>query len=76
MLVPDLTYSQKFELWLSVIFALLAFMPLTYEGTFMFVFLFISAFSIFLVDVMFSNEKDFEFEPQNKVYWSKTAPNY
>ena len=75
-MIPKLTYTQKLELWLSVIFILLAFMPLTYVGTFMFIFFFICAFTIFIIDVMFSNDKDFLFEPSNNVFFRKTAPDY
>ena len=75
-MIPKLSGSQKFELWLSVIFILLAFMPLTYEVTFMWIFLFICSFSVFIMDVLFSDEREFEFEPEYKVYWAKTTPNY
>ena len=75
-MIPKLTYSQKFTLWVSVILLLLAFMPLTWEGTFMYIFLFICAFNIFVIDVLFSNAQEFEFEPQAKTYWAKTAPDY
>ncbi len=68
--------SQKLFLAAMVLFIVLAFTPTTWYMMNLFLFLAFSAFFMFILDVMFGNTKDFEYEPNFKNWVKENTPAY
>jgi len=72
-MLPYFTYSQKIEAFFTIAFLLLAALPQSFTMMNMWLVLFTFAGTTLIADLMFSNEKQFVFEPEYGNWMSRQA---